>query len=61
MDEATLGRPTLYTEELAAEICRRLAGGESLRRICEDDHMPGASTVVDWHIGRLALRHESVC
>ncbi len=30
------GRPTLYTEALAAKICRRLAEGETLRSICRD-------------------------
>ena len=34
------GRPSLYTEPLAAKICRRLAEGESLRGICADKAMP---------------------
>lgn len=42
------GRPSLYTPELAAEICRRLAAGESLRAICRDDGMPDESTVRGW-------------
>ena len=42
------GRPSAYTPELAAEICQRLAEGESLRSICEDDHMPNRSTVHLW-------------
>lgn len=37
-----------YTTELADEIFRRLADGESLRAICRDAHMPSASTVRDW-------------
>ena len=28
------GRPTVYTKELADRICVRIAGGESLRKIC---------------------------
>ena len=42
------GRPTIYTSELADAICRRLATGESLRRICRDDGMPAESTVRAW-------------
>lgn len=42
------GRPSIYSEELAAEICRRLMEGESLRQICEDDAMPTRTTVHDW-------------
>ena len=38
-----IGRPSLYTEALAAKICRRLAEGESLRAICADKAMPGIS------------------
>ncbi len=42
------GRPSLYTEALAAKICRRLAEGESLRAICADKAMPAISTVMGW-------------
>ncbi len=44
------GRPSLYTEPLAAKICRRLAQGESLRAICADKAMPSAETVRRWLI-----------
>ncbi len=37
-----------YSPEIAAEICERLAKGESLRSICRDLHMPEASNVVRW-------------
>jgi hypothetical protein len=43
-----MARPSKYTEELAREICSRIAAGESLRRICEDDHMPAPTTVHSW-------------
>jgi hypothetical protein len=43
-----MGRPSLYTPELADEICRRLAEGESLRAICREEGMPTASTVFLW-------------
>jgi hypothetical protein len=42
------GRPTIYSEELAATICSRLADGESLRAICRDEGMPRESTVRAW-------------
>lgn len=43
-----MARPTIYTPELAREICRRLAGGESLRSICRADDMPDERTVRGW-------------
>ena len=62
------GRPTIYTQALADEICKRIADGESLRSICngppmfdplvdEDrhSHMPDMSTVLSW---ALNLDHE---
>ncbi len=42
------GRPTLYTEALAAKICARLAEGETLRSICRDKAMPNKATVLRW-------------
>lgn len=45
---AKRGRPTTFTEDLGREICIRLAGGESLRHICRDDHMPIHTTVLGW-------------
>ncbi len=46
------GRPSLYTEALAADICRRLAEGETLRAICRDKAMPDKATV-----GETLARH----
>lgn len=43
-----MGRPTSYTPALDAEICERLATGETLRAICRDDHMPSWTTVYAW-------------
>lgn len=48
--QAKRGRPSVYDGKIAAEICRRMAEGESLRGICEDEHMPGESTVRSWVI-----------
>lgn len=43
-----MGRPTGFTQEIAAAICSRIADGESLRSICRDESMPSKSTVFDW-------------
>lgn len=42
------GRPTVYTEEAAREICERLAHGETLNAICKDEHLPNKSAVLNW-------------
>lgn len=42
------GRPSIFTPELAAEICRRIASGQSLRSVCRDEAMPDRSTVKAW-------------
>lgn len=46
------GRPQIYTEELAASICMRLSGGESLRSICSQEGMPCQQTVYSWVFSR---------
>jgi hypothetical protein len=43
-----VGRPSIFTAELAASICERIALGESLRAICRDEGMPGQTTVFEW-------------
>ena len=45
-----MARPSIYTPALAAEICKRLAAGESLRGICSDPSgvFPHQSTVHEW-------------
>lgn len=43
-----MGRPTIFTDALADEICERIMDGESLRSICADEHMPGRTTVHRW-------------
>lgn len=40
--------PVRYSPELADEICRRLAEGESLNAICQGPDMPGESAVRAW-------------
>lgn len=45
---ATIGRPSVYSDELADTICERIAMGESLRSICRDESTPAMSTVFKW-------------
>jgi hypothetical protein len=49
------GRPSKYCRKLAEEICERLAGGESLRSICRDDHMPDERAVRHWAVRNAAF------
>jgi len=42
------GRPTIFTQEIADEICERLAHGETLRKMILDDHMPASSAIYRW-------------
>lgn len=42
------GRPSDYTPELAALICERIASGQSVVDICDQEGMPHKSTVYDW-------------
>lgn len=43
-----MGRPSLYTDELAENILDRLSNGESMVQICSGDDMPGLRTVMRW-------------
>lgn len=47
-EKAPVGRPSLYSVEMASRICMGLLDGKSLRAICADDDMPGLSTVLRW-------------
>jgi hypothetical protein len=39
---------SVFTQELADEICDRLATGETLRTIIRDSHMPDRVTIYRW-------------
>jgi hypothetical protein len=47
-----MGRPTKYSQELAAEILLRITEGESLRSIVKDANMPGQATVYEWLLAK---------
>ena len=43
-----MGRPSLYTPELGALICERIAVGQSLRAIEAEEGMPAKTTILRW-------------
>lgn len=42
------GRPTIYSDDLAKDICLRISNGRSLSSVCRDKDMPSRRTVYDW-------------
>lgn len=46
--KAPTGRPSVFTVEIAREICSRLTQPESLTDICSDPRMPVKETVYTW-------------
>ena len=42
------GRPSVFTPEIADEICEWIAEGKSLREWCRDDEHPAWTTVYRW-------------
>src|SRR6476620_2397965 len=44
----SIGRPSIYSPALAADICERIASGESLCSVCRDEDMPALRTVIGW-------------
>ena len=47
---ADIGRPSIYTPEIAERICVMMSEGKSLREICRLPDMPSRSTVKLWII-----------
>ena len=45
---APVGRPSTYTLELAAEVCRRLSEGELLIDVSAEEGMPKVGTILNW-------------
>lgn len=43
-----MARPSKFSDKLSSAILDRIADGESLRKICADDKMPGQTTVYRW-------------
>ena len=42
------GRPSKYSEALAARLCAEVASGKSLRTVCKSAKMPSMATVFNW-------------
>jgi hypothetical protein len=40
-----------YSHKLATDICRKIASGKSLRKICKPKTMPDKDTVIGWSFG----------
>lgn len=47
-DPDPVGRPLIYTKELADEICELLGRGIPLIKICKMEGIPSYSTVIGW-------------
>lgn len=45
-----VGRPSIYSTQLALTICEAMASGKSLKQVCEQDGMPAYSTVRKWEL-----------
>lgn len=45
-----LGRPSTFDQDIADEICRRIAMGEPAVRICESKGMPTYSRFLSWRM-----------
>jgi len=46
--ESKMGRPSIYSEEIAKIVCRETAEGKSLRSICENKDLPHRRTIMYW-------------
>lgn len=59
------GRPTIYSEELATDICLRISQGESVRNITKDPKMPASSTIYKWLLDKdkkeFTEQYETAC
>lgn len=42
------GRPSKYTDRIAARICSEITNGKSLVRVCEAEDMPSTMSVYRW-------------
>jgi len=48
-EKAKTGRPAMYSDELAARVCERIAANDvGLLEVCQAKDMPGVTTVRKW-------------
>lgn len=58
-EEKPFGRPTIYSQELATEICNRLSHGETLRTIiASSPHLPCRTTIYRWNADNEDFRNQ---
>jgi hypothetical protein len=53
-----IGRPTIFTKQMALYICTRIAEGESLREIVKTEGVPDRTTVYDWLLRNEEFAHQ---
>jgi hypothetical protein len=46
--EKPIGRPKEFIQDIFDEVCDRMAGGQGLRKICDDPDMPSRQTFLRW-------------
>ncbi|KQN28088.1 hypothetical protein ASF00_09270 [Sphingomonas sp. Leaf34] len=49
------GQPTKRNAQIEEELLQRIASGETMVAVCQDDHMPGYSTIQAWCKGDPSL------
>ena len=47
-EKKPVGRPSVFSQDIANRICEELAIGYSLRSVCKADDMPSIATVFNW-------------
>jgi len=43
-----VGRPEIWSQELADRVCEQIAQGKSMRTVCSGDDMPAMATLFRW-------------
>ncbi len=43
-----IGRPEIWSQELADAVCFEIAQGYSLRTVCKNEKLPGMTTIFKW-------------
>lgn len=43
-----MGRPEIWSQELADRVCEKIAQGYSMRTVCADETLPGMTTIFKW-------------
>jgi hypothetical protein len=59
-EQNPVGRPSLYTPELAESICVWISGGKSLHSFCRQPDTPDISTITRWVVKHDEFRAQYV-